>query len=378
MRGLRVLSGFESRQNSLETETETETESSEEDLQTSRSRKRPGGLRYAFATTFLIAVIVACFVNLSPKAKLSQPLPAGTFGAKTVGLFETEEFTSLMTTEVRRCMERMGVEDDRAQDHVVAATTSTTNYIAKHVSEPEAFSLKNVRLDPEGWETVRTLLTALSDERVQNVGHAMVQEARANLLGGPAEIGKAVAARLQRENLQVLSQEVLPAKLRSTLMRRWDSANASENDIWKMMLDPTGDNLARIRSNSTSRSIEGTALPERRLGLRSLRDGPWAKNFKLSMAEVSLGISALVFTSVAEVLLHVDLLVPHLKVPWWAHTMLIVPAVGTGTVTCITGLSFWCEFFLGALGLNALDVIAILGGLDLIVDRDRSQGVQVD
>jgi len=347
----------------------SESDSSEEDLQALRKRRRPWGLRHVLAGSLLVLGGVACFYRLSPDTKWTHSAPSGSFGAETTGLFETEEFTSLMTSQVRNLMERHGIEDDRAQEHVVTAMTSATQYIGKHVSDSEAYSISNARLGPEGWETVRALLKALSDKRVQDVGHAVVQEARANLLAGPAEIGKRVAAKLQREHLRTLAEELLPPKLRTTLRQRWASSNANEDDIWKMMLDPTGENLARIRGNSTSTTIASSALLPS--AGRSLRDGPWARNFKLNWQELTLGITAVVFTSAAEVLLHVDLFVPNMRIPIWAHALLVVPAISTGTVSCVVGLSFWCEFFLGGVGLNALDIIMVLSGLDLVIDGNH-------
>jgi len=284
---------------------------------------------------------------------------------ETTGLFETEKFKSLMTSQVRSLTEHTGIEDKQVQMQVDKAMASASHYIGKHASESELHSLRNVRLSPEGWETVRALLTALSDKRVQDVGHAVVQEARQNLLAGPAQIGKKVAARLQKEHLMGIAQELLPAKLRSTLLQRWAATNANDDDIWKMMLDPTGRNLAHIRDNTTTATIRSSALLA---SPRSLRDGPWQGPFKLNWAELTIGISAVVFTSAAEVLLHIDLFMRDLDVPKWVHGMLIFPAVANGMVSCAVGLSFWCEFFLGGLGLNALDAVLVSAGLNLDTD----------
>jgi len=340
-------------------------------LTTRSSREAQAGKRYVWAGTLLLAIVgvVACVVSLMPGAKFHS-VPE-TFGAKTTGLFETDEFKSLIHSQVRSLMEINGVSngmesDEHIHKHVDKAVTSAVDYIGKQASQSEMDSLRNAHLGPEGWETVRALLKALSDKRVQDVGHAVVQEARANLLAGPAEIGKRVRARLQKEHLLGVAQELLPPKLRSTLLQRWASVDAKEDDIWKMMLDPTGGNLARLRDNTNSTTIESSAL----LGStpsRSLRKGPWSggPKFKLNGAELTLGIVDVVFVSAAEVMLHLDLLLPGVDFPRWVHGMLIVPAFAGGALSCKVGKSFYCEFFLGALGLNALDAVAIAAGLNL-------------
>jgi len=340
-------------------------------LTTRSSREAQAGKRYVWAGTLLLAIVgvVACVVSLMPGAKFHS-VPE-TFGAKTTGLFETDEFKSLIHSQVRSLMEINGVSngmesDEHIHKHVDKAVTSAVDYIGKHASESEKDSLRNAHLGPEGWETVRALLKALSDKRVQDVGHAVVQEARANLLAGPAEIGKRVRARLQKEHLLGVAQELLPPKLRSTLLQRWASVDAKEDDIWKMMLDPTGGNLARLRDNTNSTTIESSALlgstPSRSLGAPA----PKKKKLKLTGLEITLGIFDIVFVSAEEIVLHLDLLIPGCDIPGWVHGMLGVPAFAGGTMSCaIKKKSFYCEYFLGALGLNALDAVAIAAGLNL-------------
>jgi len=191
------------------------------------------------------------------------------------------------------------------------------------------------------------------------VGHAVVQEARSHLLAGPTEISKRVAARLQKEHLQGLAQELLPAKLRTALLQRWASTDANEDDIWKTMLDPTGESLARIRENTTSTTIESSALL---VSERRLRLGPWKGPFTLDWKELTIGITSVVMLSALEITFHIDLFThaKHIALPRWVYTMLAIPAFGTGAGSCEIGLSFWCEYFLGVLGANALEGIIVV------------------
>lgn len=268
-----------------------------------------------------------------------------------------------MTSHIRGLMqEHTGVHHDHrdVEEHVVAATAKATSYIGKHMSESEAHSLKHVQLGPEGWKTLSKLLIALSDKRMSAVGHTVVKEARANLFAGPAEIGKHVVAHLQKDNVLGLAMQVFPEKLRSSLLQRWASKSPTEEDIWKMMIDPTGDNLARIRNNVTVIESSALSVPKRRL-----RIGPWANTFDLNGVELALGITQVVFTSIAEILLHMDMFVAKFNFPYWAHAMLFATEISTGTMTCVQGLSFYCDYFFAALGINAVDAILLVTALDI-------------
>lgn len=337
---------------------------------------------YVLGSALVLVGVVACLVCFLPLTRWSQTAPSGALGAETTGLFDTERFRSLMTAHVRNLMVDMNVDDDHVQKHVDDSLASAAQYIGNHASSSEENSLRNVRLGPEGWETVRALLFALSDKRVQDVGHAVVQEARANLLAGPAEIGKRVVARLRKEHLLSVAQELLPTKLRSTLIQRWDAANAQEDDIWKMLLDPTGEKFAKIRENTTSSTIESSALLASP-SVRSLRDGPWGGPFKLNWAERTIGITAVVWTTAAEIMLHIDFFLSNFDPPRWVQGMLIVPAISGGSLSCAIGKSFYCQYCLGALGLNALDAIAIAAGLNLDTDsfgvsEDLAEDTEID
>jgi len=379
---MRSLRG-DSRSLSIEEEMDTVMHSSEEDEeeeeQTSRSLKI---FRHAFLAALAIAGVLACAIAvLAPETPFA---PSKTFGAETVGLFETEEFHSLMTSHVRGLMESYGVQDDHTQEHVAAATAKATEYIGKHISDSDAHSLKNARLGVEGWDTLSSLLVAMSDKRVQGVGHAIVEEARANLFAGPAEIGKHVVARLQREHTLGLAQELMPPKLQSVLVQRWSSVNATEDDIWKMMIDPTGGTLAHIRKSTSAEieskqplilsSVDGEALSE---PVRSLRKGPWASTkkhpTKLNAAELATGITSVVLTSAALILLHLDLFLPRFNVPHWVHWMLLGEWMALGIADCAVAKSFWCEFEVAALGVTGVDGILLFSGMRLGGNKNKAE-----
>lgn len=319
-------------------------------------------LRYVIAGSLLLVGAAVCLVSVMPGNTSSHHVPSGALGTETTGLFETAEYRSLMTSQVRSLMEGSGVEDGKVQKLVDNSLTSAQTYMANHASKSEINSLRSAHLGPDSWETLRALLMALSDKRVHEVGHAVLQEARANLLAGPAEIGKRVAERLQREHLLALAQELLPQKLRSTSMQRWAEAGADENDIWKMMLDPTGESLQRIRDNTT---IESSALlgssPVR--SFRNLKEKTLNGPFTLNPAELTICISSVVFITAAETLLHIDIFSRKIKFPDWVHAMVGIPAVGGGIVSCGIAVSFWCDWFLGAIGINALEALSIEVGL---------------
>jgi hypothetical protein len=274
-----------------------------------------------------------------------------------------------MTEHVKRVMEHNNIEDDHVEKHVDHSLDSLQRYIGNHGSSGEVHSLRNLRLKPEDWEIVQRLVVALADKRMQDVGKAVVHEARTNLLAGPSEIGKNVVNRLRKDHLLSVAQELLPTKLRNALLQKWAKANPNEQEIWKMLLDPTGEKLARIRDNSTSNIIEGSGLlPFDKKPTRSLRQGPWEGPFQLNAGEITLGVMSVIFTTAAEIMLHIDLLMNQWDIPKWLQTMLFVPAIGGETLSCAIANSFWCEFGLAALGLNALDAVAVASGLNLDTD----------
>lgn len=389
--------------------------SSDEIEQSQDQHQRPIvlGPRQVLVATLAITGVMACLIALlTPDAKRPLSAPMENFGPETTGLFETQQFNTIMNAHVRGLMDNMGVKEgqEHIAEHVAKATAHASEYMSKHLSSSEAQKLQNMRLSQDDWETVAKLLAALTDKRVQALGHSVIQEARANVLAGPAEIGKRVAARLQQEHVESLANELLPQNYRSALLQRWASATPSEDEIWKVMLDPTGKGLGQIRDTSTitipSSALLGSEKLERslreakvlpKLGnaltreevaealarihnstntkdapARTLRDGPWAKDFTLNGVELALGITTVTFTTAAETLLHIDMIGRNFNIPYWAHAMLFVPMLSTGTVTCVVGLSWWCEYFLSALGINLLDGILILSGLNVHVGGKKA------
>merc|ERR1719183_1707172 len=74
----------------------------------------------------------------------------------------------------------------------------------------------------------------------------------------------------------------------------------------------------------------------------------WDKPYPLTGWELAAGITMIVLISAAELVLHIDLLIPGVNMYWWIHALLFVPAYGLGAGTCYVGNSIWCQLFLDA------------------------------
>lgn len=315
-------------------------------------------LRHVFIGVLLFAGAATCLLSLA-HLETKSSAPSVTNGMETTTFWETHEFRSLMSSNIKGMMESVGAKDDRIDEHVNNSIASLTHYIGKHATEAEKNKVRNARLNAQAWETVRAFIKTYSDTRVQDVGRVVVEEMRRNVLAGPSEIGKRVAARLEKDHTLGLAQDLLPAKLRTALYQRWASSNVKEDDMWKTVLDPTGETFKRIHVNTTGTNIKSSALIA---SSRSLRSGPWKGPFKLNAAELTLGITSCVLLSAMEIIFHIDLYThaKHIALPHWVYYMIAIPSLISGAIDCEIGLSFWCQYFLGVLGANALEGIIVI------------------
>lgn len=282
-------------------------------------------------------------------------------GGNTVvprGFIDTDEFAQLIKEQPRALLGRNNSDVERHADEAVGMLR---RFVRSHLTPSQQRALDNARLSSQDWDDLRAIGAALADRRVQKAGHMVMQTARENLLWGPAEIGEQVMKRLEKPAIRALVDDTLPRHLREGLVRRWGrQSRPSLKEVWHMALDPTGESLKRMR-NHTSKS-DSVALT-RRLEERQLRGGTWWKP-ELNGVELATGITALVFITAAEIMLHLDILIPAFAIPEWVNLLIFTPAAGLGIASCIIGLSFWCDYALGALGVNALDAFVIAVHID--------------
>lgn len=305
------------------------------------------------------------------------------------GILEASEFDELLKVQSRKLLEQVHSPDDM-EAHIETAVENVHTFLAEHLEEEDEHRMRNVKLTSENWRDLGMLCNAIRDERVQRLGKVVLQEVRQNILADPSEVGEKVLSQFGRNELATLSQELLPGHLRNALVHRWGSrvrdaekhvteakrvvgaTEALPSKIWHTMLDPLGNRFENLRRNASHIVLSDTdkdGSMSLAIGQRLLREGPWRGKFKLAAWEKATGITSIIFITAAEIMAHVDLLVPDMeKIPTWVEIMLFIPAYTFGTMDCIIGLSFWCDWFLGALGLNALDAIAVLSGLDLAID----------
>jgi len=321
------------------------------DSDTSRSSVRVAMFGMLMGVGLVLAC--ACLIMSQSGAVSAQ---AGEFGDNTRGIFKTRELTQLMESQAQSLMDHVGATDD-AKEHVGTAIGKMSDFVSQHLNADQLHALENAKIGAQGWNDLKMIMQALQDPRVQELGKSVLHEVRSNLKAGPLEIGKAVVERLERSHLHSLANDVIPRNMRTKLKARWAKIGTpSEEEVWRLLLDPTGETFEHMRSNGTDSVLS-----------RRLNSGTFAHPI-LSGLELTTGISSCVFISAAEIMLHVDLLVPHLVIPNWAHAMLFVPGMGLGAASCTTGMSFWCDYFYGALGLNAVDAIAWGSGFGNVID----------
>jgi len=181
-----------------------------------------------------------------------------------------------------------------------------------------------------------------------------------NIMESTDGVGKRCLQNMNATEALKLAEEVLPARLVEELRIR--SFASSEDKAFNTVIDPTS--LEKIRGG-----LQEAA--ERRLAMagvspEALQNGLAVKDWvhpQLTGGQLAIGITGVVFISAAELLLNLDLFIPGMNLPGWIHAILFVPAGALGVTSCSFGLSFWCDYFLGALGLNALDAILLFSGL---------------
>jgi len=302
-----------------------------------------------------VGLVLACMC-LTMNQSGAGSAQVGQFGENTRGIFKTRELTQLMESQAQSLMDHVGATDD-AKEHVGTAIGKMSDFVSQHLNADQLHALENAKIGAQGWNDLKMIMQALQDPRVQELGKSVLHEVRSNLKAGPLEIGKAVVERLERSHLHSLANDVIPRNMRTKLKARWAKIGTpSEEEVWRLLLDPTGETFEHMRSNGTDSVLS-----------RRLNSGTFAHPI-LNGLELTTGISSCVFISAAEIMLHVDLLVPHLVIPNWAHAMLFVPGMGLGAASCTTGMSFWCDYFYGALGLNAVDAIAWGSGFGNVID----------
>lgn len=333
--------------------------------------------RMGFGLIFCVSAVV-CLWSSFPSAGSRSSLQTS-----QRGLVQAPQFSAILETQARSLLDQHDApESDKAAAHVhiSAAIKQVETFIQKHLSAEQARKLQNIQLNDQQWRDLTVVSSALTNPKVQHVGRLLLDEVRQNGAAGPAEVGKKISARFAKSDVQGLAQEVLPASLRDALQRRWSQGQeVDKDDVWRVMLDPTGETFNRMRADKTEKSDDdSTAVAKRLLQAAPSAVTPaatpvtlpppvptrspnykWDNPYPLTGWELAEGITSIVFISAAEIVLHVDLLIPGVDMYWWIHALIFVPAYGLGFGSCYVGNSIWCQLFLGAVGVNALDALLV-------------------
>merc|ERR1719146_211642 len=88
---------------------------------------------------------------------------------------------------------------------------------------------------------------------------------------------------------------------------------------------------------------------------------PWVPQSITSDANsLALGIVSTIFIVAGEIMLHIEMFWPGLSMPAWVWDMVFSVGKVGGIASCKLGSSVWCNFALGAFGLNIIDALFVL------------------
>merc|ERR1719399_1016266 len=115
----------------------------------------------------------------------------------------TEQLTELVKGEVRS----LNIHPD-AEKHIDTAIEHVRSFLQEHMPTKQLRALEEAKLTAQDWKDLKAICSALNNKQVQNVGRVVLEEARANLLAGPAEVGKKVVSKLHKSKLRTLMHKV--------------------------------------------------------------------------------------------------------------------------------------------------------------------------
>jgi hypothetical protein len=183
------------------------------------------------------------------------------------------------------------------------------------------------------------------------MGKIVLEVMSENLFASKDVIGKKVMEKMQPRHDEILDlrAELFTPNVNHKALKRIENGQSVE---WDKLLGTNA--LEGMR-----RKAEGqqSLAPSRQLGVTM----PFVGKAPADTAEsLTLGILSTIAISAGEIMLHIEMWWPGFALPGWAWDVMFQSGALMGVTSCKLGTSFWCNFALGALGLNLIDALFVL------------------
>lgn len=330
-------------------------------------------------------------------------------GAAPRSLLESPEFCELLVQQVHPISNR---SRDWLRVGVGTFAKGFSALVDKHLKPEHRQALRDTRLTQDQWNDIGTMISAVRDPRVANLGREALLVVRndTDSHSDPESMHVRLKDFVEQKlaEISILQDKHVPDSVRrmaeAWLLRRFRSRNGGSGgqgsagpgpQLWRGMLAP--EVLERLRENRTvhtradevemgfpAADLERRLLEEqhsefyddaRRLQASTaaffedqhmgrmlqaieigvtVQEDAWA-NPVLNGLTFGLGLASNLMLIGFEVCLHLEFFLPGFYMPWWAWLLLIGPTEGLGITSCIFGLSIFCKMMLGAVGVHVIE-----------------------
>lgn len=263
----------------------------------------------------------------------------------THGVFDAPQFAEILRNQVK--LHSGDLSEDQVNSHVSTTITHLKNFTHDNLPKAKATALNNVRLSPEDWADLASIANAMTDKRVRSLGKIVMDTTTENLFAPKEIIEQKVLDQVRQNASDILNlrREMLPARVLVKI-----------NDM--MRRDPDSVPRAGIMGEETLNAMRRHSTAGRRLDEEEL---PWVSNTPtVDASSLTLGILSTLFITAGEILMHIAIFWPGFTLPSWVWDLMDAMGQVTGVASCKLGMTFFCDYALGALGLNVVDAIFIL------------------
>jgi hypothetical protein len=246
--------------------------------------------------------------------------------------------------------------------HIKNGLQQVKDMALKELPKDKADALKNTKLTSQQWADLKQMTRASRNTKVREAGLRALQVLRQNIFSS-----QTVIAQKMKEAMAPHAHELI--ELRSQLIPEsfdralgdWARKNNDTHGAWKGLLD-SPENLQRMRDHEVHDTSQALS---RRLGGASPSSSA-SLSGSLGIGGAPVGVLAVVFTVIGEILIHVDMFVPGFDLPKWAWKLIMTPISVLSYLACNNGANKYCNTIMGAMGINALDAAFVTfceGGL---------------
>jgi len=186
--------------------------------------------------------------------------------------------------------------------------------------------------------------------------------------------------------LSILKAKVIPDRV-AALFQGWCSANFGNGtgrgptpSLWRGLLSPEA--MASMRSMQTNKTAHshqairehpasrlltahptGVNVKDFKFEISEKVEGYPFKNPELTKTQLSVSIVSTILTTATEILFHVEFFARSAAfyykfyMPWWGWLLMTVPTQAFAVSTCSFGLSKYCWYEIGVIGVHQLEAL---------------------